>query len=59
MNKKGVKIIKRMDKRPVTMITTVKEHSATLENTDKLSRISKEPIMKPAIVLMYNENKKS
>lgn len=58
MNKKGVKIIKWMDKRPVTMITTVKEHNATLKDTGKLSRVSKEPIMKPASVLMYNENKK-
>lgn len=58
MNKKGVKIIKWMDKRPVTMLTTVKEHNATLKDTGRLSRISKQPIMKPASVMMYNENKK-
>lgn len=58
MNLKGVKIIKWMDKRPVTMLTTVKEHNATLKDTGKLSRVSKQPIMKPECVTMYNECKK-
>lgn len=54
----GVKIIKWMDKRPVTMITTVKEHNASLKDTGKKSRKTNLPILKPECVIMYNENKK-
>lgn len=58
MNKKGVKVIKWMDKRQVTMMTTVKEHDASLIDTGKVSRATKQPIMKPPSIIMYNENKK-
>jgi hypothetical protein len=54
--KKGVKLIKWKDKRDVLMISTKPSHSATVVNTRKTNKL-KEHIMKPQVVLDYNEGR--
>lgn len=58
MTRNGIKIIKWQDKRPVTMITSCKSHTATAIHTGKFNKRTGEPILKPECVTMYNQNKK-
>ncbi|VEN43200.1 unnamed protein product [Callosobruchus maculatus] len=52
-----VKVIKWVDKRPVTMVSTIPVHNATLTNTGKTNRKGDE-VFKPQCVLDYNQAKK-
>lgn len=58
MNKKGVKVMKWMDKRNVLMLTTCKDHDDNLIDTGKKKRGTDECIKKPGCVLLYNKTKK-
>ncbi|CAB3245690.1 unnamed protein product [Arctia plantaginis] len=58
MNKKGVKVLKWVDKRNVLMLTTCKDHDDKLIDTGKKKRGTNECIKKPGCVIMYNETKK-
>lgn len=58
MNRRGVRVIKWFDKRPVHMISTCRNHNTSLKNTGKRVRGSGEEISKPECVLTYNNNKK-
>lgn len=42
-----------MDKREVTMLTTM--HTASMEDTGKVDRVTNRPIRKPKVVLDYNK----
>lgn len=58
MNKKGVRVIKWVDKRPVLMMTTCKNHDTTIIDTGRTRRSTNESIKKPECVLSYNNYKK-
>ena len=55
-NKNGLKLIKWKDKRDVLMISTKPSHSAVVVDTRKINKLN-ERIMKPQVVLDYNEGK--
>jgi hypothetical protein len=52
----GIKLIKWKDKRDILMISTKPSHSAVVVETRKINRLN-ERIMKPQVVLDYNEGK--
>lgn len=54
--KENIKVIKWVDKRPVLILTTIGEHTATLVESKKI--INNQTVMKPKCVLDYNEAKK-
>ncbi|KAI8424674.1 hypothetical protein MSG28_006630, partial [Choristoneura fumiferana] len=58
MNRKGVRILKWHDKRPVYMISTCRQHNATIVDTGKRRKVTGEHIKKPECVVTYNDNKK-
>lgn len=58
MNNKGVRIIKWVDKRPVTMISTINNHNTEIIDTGRKRWGSGENIKKPRCILMYNATKK-
>ncbi|XP_045778520.1 piggyBac transposable element-derived protein 4-like [Maniola jurtina] len=58
MNENGVRIIKWVDKRPVNMISTCRDHDLAIKDTGKIRRITGEAIKKPQCVITYNDNKK-
>lgn len=58
MNRKGVRVIKWVDKRPVYMISTCRRHDVTIKDTGKRRKVSGEEIKKPECVLTYNDSKK-
>lgn len=57
LQKKNVKVIKWMDKRPVSILTTCSNHCATLVETGKIDR-NQIQIKKPQCILDYNAAKK-
>ncbi|XP_063628187.1 piggyBac transposable element-derived protein 4-like [Cydia splendana] len=58
MNKKGIRVLKWVDKRPVLMMSTCTDHDTTLKSTGKKRRGTDEEVLKPACVLTYNKFKK-
>ncbi|CAF1214767.1 unnamed protein product [Adineta ricciae] len=56
-NKDGIKLIKWKDKRDVLMISTKPPHSATVVDTEKKTNKLNERIMKPQVVMDYNQGK--
>lgn len=58
MNSNGVRVFKWVDKRPVYMISTCRNHNTEMVNTNKQKRGTGELIKKPGCVLMYNDTKK-
>lgn len=58
MNHKGVRIIKWMDKRPVLMISTCKNHDITLRTVTKTRGERSVTTKKPECVYSYNDSKK-
>ncbi|RVE52535.1 hypothetical protein evm_002929 [Chilo suppressalis] len=58
MNKKGVRVIKWVDKRPVSMISTCKNHDIRIKDTGQARRGTNENIKKPECILTYNDTKK-
>ncbi|XP_061706678.1 piggyBac transposable element-derived protein 4-like [Cydia pomonella] len=58
MNENGVRIIKWVDKRPVNMISTCRDHDLMIKDTGKIRRTTGEAIKKPQCIMTYNENKK-
>ncbi|KAJ8960380.1 hypothetical protein NQ314_006070 [Rhamnusium bicolor] len=57
LQKGNVKVIKWMDKRPVSMLSTCSNHNATLIETGKTQR-NGDAVKKPLCVLDYNNAKK-
>ncbi|CAF1609126.1 unnamed protein product [Adineta ricciae] len=57
-NKNGIKVIKWKDKRDVLMTSTKPSQSAVVVDTTKINKLN-ERIMKPQVVLDYNEGKQS
>ena len=55
-NKDGIKLIRWKDKNDVLMISTRPSHSASIVDSGKLN-FQNEPIMKPQVVLDYNEGR--
>ena len=55
-NKDGIKLIRWEDKNAVLMISTRPSHSASIVDSGKLN-FQNEPIMKPQVVLDYNEGR--
>jgi hypothetical protein len=57
-NSKGVRVIKWHDKRAVLMLSTCKNHDATVKPTGKKHRGTNADILKPECILTYNKYKK-
>ena len=55
-NKDGIKLIRWKDKNDILMISTRPSHSASIVDSGKLN-FQNEPIMKPQVVLDYNEGR--
>lgn len=58
MTRKGVRVIKWMDKRQVLMISTCRNHDAKLETKTRIRRGREECIKKPGCIFSYNDSKK-
>lgn len=58
MRRTGVKVIKWVDKRPVLMITSCKNHDLKLITKTRFRRGREEQIRKPECIFFYNDGKK-